>query len=148
MTLTFIGWNLVVLKNQVSYSYVFNSVWLWEWFSNPNDIVTFIKLEHKSNVWKSISSSLMDFAGVTQQLRMMKGKLIGQFLQICCMETLSQDEVDLCDLVFFFFQNEATFPLVRKNYYKESLQGDLYTHQGVFLRSSSRRWDYLHSLVA
>ena len=42
-------------------------------------------------------------------------------------------------LLVFFFQNEATFPLVRKDYYIESLQGDLYTHQGDFLRSSKRR---------
>ena len=45
----------------------------------------------------------------------------------------------LCNKAMFFFQIEATFPLVRKDYYIESLQGDLYTHRGVFLRSSKRR---------
>ena len=40
---------------------------------------------------------------------------------------------------YISFQNEATFPLVRKDYYVESLQGDLYTHRGDFLRSSKRR---------
>ena len=25
-----------------------------------------------------------------------------------------------------FFQNEATFPLVRKDYYKETIQGDIH----------------------
>ena len=39
-------------------------------------------------------------------------------------------------IFFFFSQNEATFPLVRKDYYIESLQRDLYTHRGDFLRSS------------
>ena len=28
--------------------------------------------------------------------------------------------------VFLFFQNEATFPLVRKDYYKETIRGGLY----------------------
>ena len=28
--------------------------------------------------------------------------------------------------MYFFFQNEATFPLVRKEYYKEPIHGGLY----------------------
>ena len=46
--------------------------------------------------------------GVTQQLRRMKGKLIWQFLQLCCVGTLSKDEVELCHLIL---QHLRGFPL-------------------------------------
>ena len=35
--------------------------------------------------------------------------------------------------VVFFFQNESTFPLVRKDYYKETIQGGLNIDQGISL---------------
>ena len=50
--------------------------------------------------WTMRNGFLFDgFHGVTQQLHKMKGKLMWQFLQLCCMGTLSQHEVDLFHLV-------------------------------------------------
>ena len=80
------------------------------------------------NIWKKILRILRAIYLVNGQL----------YYQCCIRRRL---------WMFFFFQNEATFPLVRKDYYKESIQGDLYTNRGIFLRSSSRRLDYLHSLA-
>ena len=45
---------------------------------------------------------------VAQQVRRMKGKLIWQFSHLCCMGTLSQEEMDLCHLVLLHLRG---FPL-------------------------------------
>ena len=41
-------------------------------------------------------------------------------------------------LTFSFSQKEATFPLVRRDYYRKTIQGGLYINQGITLRPSSR----------
>ena len=46
--------------------------------------------------------------GVTQQLHRMKGMMIWQFSQLCCLETLPQEEIELCHLVL---QHLRVFPL-------------------------------------
>ena len=50
------------------------------------------------------------------------------------------------DVILFFFQNEATFPLVRRDYYRKTIQGGLYINRGITLWPSSRIWDYVHNL--
>ena len=49
-------------------------------------------------------------------------------------------------LIFIFFQKKATFPLVRRDYYKKTIQGGSYINQGHTFRPSSRKWVYLHIL--
>ena len=39
---------------------------------------------------------------------------------------------------FFSPQNEATFPLIRRDYYKKTIQGGLYINRGITLWPSSR----------
>ena len=48
-------------------------------------------------------------------------------------------KVQISFFIFIFFQNEATFQLVRKDYYKEIVQGGLYIDRGISLRSNSRK---------
>ena len=59
--------------------------------------------------WTMRNEFLFDgLHGITQQIRRMKGKLIWQFSQLCCMGILSQEEIDLCHLVL---QHLRGFPL-------------------------------------
>ena len=65
-----------------------------------------------------------------------------------CMQCASQTVVSvhvfhLCIFGFvyvciFVFQNEATFPLVRRDYYRKTIQSGLYINKGITLRPSSR----------
>ena len=59
--------------------------------------------------WTMRNEFLFDgLHGIAQQIRRMKGKLIWQFSQLCCMGILSQEEIDLCHLVL---QHLRGFPL-------------------------------------
>jgi hypothetical protein len=52
------------------------------------------------------------------------------------------DQKSEIEIDFFFFQNEATFPLVRKDYYIISTRRLIHT-SGDFLRSSKKRMSLL-----